>query len=300
MKRQRASTAIAAGLAAAFSLAAAAAPIRVACTTTLVADVVRAVAFPGTPVVSLVPVGVDPHTFQPTPDDVRAVADADLVFLSGAGLEADLASVVSTARGPRVDLSADLSLRKSSEGDEHGAVDPHVWFDPWNVAEWVRRIAVALAAADPEGATRVSERAAAYLAELDALDVWIRATVAELAPESRLLVTDHRFLGYFAARYGFTELGAIFPGTSTLAEPSTRDLARLEDSMRTAGVRAVFVGTTVSSDLALQVAADTGARVVFLYTGSLGESDGPAATYLDLMRFDVRAIVDALAGRGGP
>jgi ABC-type Zn uptake system ZnuABC Zn-binding protein ZnuA len=272
------------------------AALHVVCTTTVVADVARVVAGPEASVVALVPPGADPHAFQPAPGDAQAVEEADLVFLSGAGLEANLSPILAAARGPVVDLSAGLALRTREGGEgDRGAVDPHVWFDPLNVAEWIRSIESALAAADPAQAGQYAERAAAYQAELAALDAWIFEMVSKLSPEERRLVTDHEALGYFAARYGFVEVGAVFPGTSTLAEPSARDLARLEDAIRAVSVRAVFVGTTVSSSLAEQVAADTGARIVFLYTGSLSDAGGPAGTYLDLMRFDVRQIVDALA-----
>lgn len=285
----------------------AASQVTVLCTTTIVGDIVRAVGSPVVSVTVLVPPGADPHAFQPAPGDVRAIEEADLVFLNGAGLEASLAPVLSAARGSVVDLSAGLALRTHEEGtehtegeDNHGAVDPHVWFDPQNVIGWVRIVTGALSAADLAHAEEFAARAAGYEAELIALDAWIRATVAELAPEARRLVTDHEALGYFAARYGFIQIGTVFPGMSTLAEPSARDRALLEDAIRAAAVRAVFVGTTVSAALAEQVAADTGARVVFLYTGSLSEPDGPAPTYLDLMRFDVRRIVDALAANGDP
>jgi ABC-type Zn uptake system ZnuABC Zn-binding protein ZnuA len=286
-------------LALAFALGACGTSLRILCTTTIVGDVVRAVAGPEALITALVPPGVDPHAFQPAPGDARAIEEADLVFQSGAGLEASFATILSAARGPVVDLSAGLALRGSEAGDDaHALVDPHVWFDPDHIAEWVRVIESALATADPAEAERFAERAAAYRAELQALDAWIRATTAELAPEDRRLVTDHEAFAYFAARYGFEQVGTVFPGTSTLSEPSARDLALLEDAIRASGARAIFVGTTVAAGLAEQVAADTGTRIVFLYTGSLSEPDGPAASYLDLMRYDVRAIVDALAGKG--
>lgn len=288
-------------LALAFALGARGAALRILCTTTIVGDVVRAVAGPEALVTVLVPPGVDPHTFQPAPGDARAIEEADLAFQSGAGLEASFATILSAARGPVIDLSAGLALRgRESEArdDAHALVDPHVWFDPYHVAAWVRAIESALTTADPAQAEQFAERAAAYRAELEALDAWIREATAELAPENRQLVTDHEVFAYFAARYGFEQIGTVFPGTSTLSEPSARDLALLEDAIRASGVRAVFVGTTVAAGLAEQVAADTGTRIVFLYTGSLSEPSGPAATYLDLMRYDVRAIVDALAGSG--
>jgi ABC-type Zn uptake system ZnuABC Zn-binding protein ZnuA len=173
-------------------------------------------------------------------------------------------------------------------------VDPHVWFDPRNVAAWSETIAQALAEADPDRASLYRARANAYQEEIDELDRWIRDRVATVPEEERRLVTDHEAFGYFAALYGFEEIGTILPGYSTLSEPSARDLAALEDGIRAAGVPCVFVGTTIPSDLAEQVAADTGTRIVFLYTGSLSEPDGPAATYLDLMRFDVEQIVRGL------
>jgi len=269
------------------------APLLALTTTTIVADVVRAVAGSDVEVTALFPPGADPHSFQASPQDVIAIETADVVFLSGAGLEAALEPVLAAAQGRVVDVSADLLLRTASE-DGVDAPDPHVWFDPRNVIEWARNIAAALSELIPEQAEDFAQRAALYEAALADLDAWIQGTVGILPDEARLLVTDHESFGYFAARYGFAQVGSVFPGTSTLAEPSARDLASLEDAIRALGVRAVFVGTRVTTTLAEQVAADTGARIVFLYTGSLSESDGPAPTYLDLMRYDVEQIVHAL------
>ena len=213
-------------LALAFALGARGAALRILCTTTIVGDVVRAVAGPEALVTVLVPPGVDPHTFQPAPGDARAIEEADLAFQSGAGLEASFATILSAARGPVIDLSAGLALRgRESEArdDAHALVDPHVWFDPYHVAAWVRAIESALTTADPAQAEQFAERAAAYRAELEALDAWIREATAELAPENRQLVTDHEVFAYFAARYGFEQIGTVFPGTSTLSEPSARD-----------------------------------------------------------------------------
>jgi manganese/iron transport system substrate-binding protein len=271
--------------------------LEILCSTTIVGDVVRAVAGSDVMVTVLLPPGADPHAVQPSPADVVAIEEADVVFINGAGLEEALAALLASARGPVVDLSAGLHLRAPdahNNGGDDRFLDPHVWFDPWNVMEWTRAIAQALAAADSEMAAGFAARAAAYEAELVALDAWIRDRVAVLPEDSRLLVTDHEALGYFADRYGFVEIGAIFPGTSTLAEPSAQERADLEDAIRVAGVPAVFVGTRVSTTLAEQVAADTGTQIVFLYTGSLSEPDGPAATYVNFMRYDVEAIVAAL------
>jgi ABC-type Zn uptake system ZnuABC Zn-binding protein ZnuA len=267
-------------------------------TTTIVGDVVRQVAADAVSITVLLAPGQDPHAFQPSPLDAIAIEGADIVFLSGAGLETSLLPLLQDTRGSVVDLSNTLALREQQSGDdeEEGAFDPHVWFDPFNVIEWTQEIAQILATADPAHADAYNERAAAYSTELYALDSWIRDQVATLPTEKRNLVTDHQAFGYFADRYGFTQIGAVIPSYSTLAEPSARELAALEDAIQAASVPCLFVGTTIPAALAEQVAADTGTRIVFLYTGSLSEAGGPAATYLDLMRFDVTMIVEGLAG----
>jgi ABC-type Zn uptake system ZnuABC Zn-binding protein ZnuA len=102
--------------------------------------------------------------------------------------------------------------------------------------------------------------------------------------------------GYFAARYGFDQVGAIIPSYSTAAETSAQDLAALEDAIRAMHVGAIFVGQNVNPTLAQRVAEDTGVKIVHIYTGSLTTSDGPASTYQDYMRYDVTAIVNGLTG----
>ncbi len=300
MKGARAAWVAVALIAMAIAPAALGSPISILCTTTIVGDVVRQVAGSDAIVSVLLPIGADPHAFAASPRDAIAIETANVVFLSGAGLETSLAPLLQSAGGRVIDLSIALPLRAHSEeheGDarDHGSADPHVWFDPWNVIEWIRVVARTLGEMDSEHATAYDARAAAYEAELLGLDAWIRDRVGTLPPDARCLVTDHESFSYFAARYGFQQIGTVFPGTSTSAGPSARDRAALEDAIRAAGVPAIFVGTTVSSTLAEQVAADTGAQIVFLYTGSLSEPGGPAATYLDFMRCDVDRIVAALA-----
>ncbi|MBN1400876.1 MAG: zinc ABC transporter substrate-binding protein, partial [Anaerolineae bacterium] len=174
-------------------------------------------------------------------------------------------------------------------------VDPHTWFDPRNVQVWTENMAQALGALDPEHAVDYQANAQAYQTELEALDDWIAEQVSTVPQTRRRLVTDHEVFGYFARRYGFEQVGTLFRGASTLAEPSARDLARLEDAIATYGVSAVFVGRTVNPQLAERVAHDTGVQVVPLYTGSLSEPHGPAPDYLSLMRYNTLEIVKALS-----
>ncbi len=272
--------------------------LKVVATTSVVADVVGNVGGERIELMALMPPGADPHTFEPTPQDVAAVADAHVVFASGAGLEAFLEPLLESAgaAGKAVQLSQGIELLQveGAHAGEHAGGDPHTWTDPHNVMVWTRDIAQALSALDPGNADAYAANAEAYGAALEELDAWVREQVAQVPEAQRQIVTDHLLFAYFAGRYGFTQVGALVPSYSTLAEPSAKELAELEDAIRDLGVKAIFVGDTVNPTLARRVAEDTGTRVVFLYTGSLTAKGGAADSYIDYMRYNVHAIVNAL------
>ena len=152
----------------------------------------------------------------------------------------------------------------------------------------------ALAALDPANAEAYHANADAYVAALEELDRWIQAQIDTVPAENRVLVSDHDVFGYYADRYGLEQLGAIVPAFSSAAQPSARELADLQTAMRERGVQVVFVGTSANPNLAERVAADLGIQVVVLYTGSLGEAGSGAETYIDYMRYNTTAIVQAL------
>ena len=265
--------------------------LRVVATTNLVGDVVGRIGGDRIDLTTLMGWGVDPHSYVPTPSGTAAVHDAHLVFANGAGLEAFLAEMLANAGGSAIQvyLSNGLQLRTlSGEGQ-----DPHVWFDVRNVAQWVTSIEQSLTTLDPANAATYQANARAYLAELDTLDAWIVQEVATIPQANRKLVIDHPVFSYFAGRYGFQETGAIYP-LNPSAEPSAQDLAALEKTIRQYGVPAAFSENTVNPKLADQVAKDTGIKLFLLYTDSLGGPGTPAATYLDLMHYDVQTIVSAL------
>ncbi len=271
--------------------------LRIVATTSIVADVVQNVGGDRIDLTALLPLGADPHAFEPTPQDVAAVAGAHVVFVNGAGLEVFLDDLLESAgeNVAVVPVSHGVELLALDGKDEHGGgVDPHVWFDPNNVMVWTRNVEHALGELDPGNAETYEANAAAYEAELGALDAWIVQQVTQVPEANRRLVTDHASFGYFARRYGFEQIGAVFPGYSTLAEPSAQELAELEEAIREHGVKAVFVGLTVNPTLAERVAEDTNTRLVFLYTGSLSEPDGPASDYLAFVKYNVSAMVEAL------
>ncbi len=177
----------------------------------------------------------------------------------------------------------------------HGEFDPHFWFDPPRVQNAVNEIAIRLAILDPDGAEYYADNSESYIRELADLHSWIQEQV-EVVPEAdRLLVTSHDSFQYFAARYGFEVVGAVLPSVTTEAESTAQDLAELVETIEHEGAKVIF-GENIHSDrLAKRIAEETGASVVgSLYTGSLGEPGGDAGTYLDLMRFNVNTIVEAL------
>ena len=281
--------------------------LQVVATTTIVGDVVSQVGGDAIDLTVLLPPGTDPHGFQPTPQDMTRVADAQVIFMNGAGLEAFMQSLLekSGSQARLVEVSQDIPLLgaashdESEEDDAHSEEgvhtgDPHVWMDPNNVLIWVDHIERVLVEIDPQNAALFNKNAESYRQELIELDRWILEQVAQIPEPNRELVTDHQLFIYFADRYGFEQIGAIVPGYSTLSEPSAQELAQLEDAIRELGVRAIFVGNTVNPGLAQRLANDTGTKLVFFYTGSLTEATGPAPTYLDYMRFNVQAIVEAL------
>jgi ABC-type Zn uptake system ZnuABC Zn-binding protein ZnuA len=278
--------------------------LRILAVTTVTGDVVKAVAGDRITVSVFLPPGADPHSFEASPRDIALLADADLIFASGAGLEDFLTPLLENAKPQAafIYLSDELELleadhEEEEEGEEpgHEGGDPHTWLDPQNVSLWTHRIERALAELDPANAAAYAANAEAYRQELAALDEWIAAQVEHIPAERRKLVSDHTSLTYFAARYGFEQVGAVIPGYSTTAEPSAQELARLEDTIRAAGVRAIFVEEEGNPRLAQRVAQDTGAEIVRLYIGSLSAPGGPASTYLDLMRYNVSAIVAGLS-----
>jgi ABC-type Zn uptake system ZnuABC Zn-binding protein ZnuA len=272
--------------------------LRVVATTTIVGDVVARVGGDAVQLTVLLPPGADPHTYEPTPADLTAVAGAHVLFVNGLGLEGFLERTLRNVGDiPVVPVSAGIQPRLLEEhGEEshaHGEADPHVWLDVRNVMIWVENIRQALSALDPAHADRYAANAAAYRAELEALDAWVLEQVAQVPPQNRKLVTNHPSFGYFADRYGFEQVAAVYP-ISPGAEPSAREIAELEETIRRFGVPAVFAETTVSPKLAEQVARDTGVRLVTLYTGSLGGPGSGVESYVDLIRYDVNAIVNAL------
>jgi ABC-type Zn uptake system ZnuABC Zn-binding protein ZnuA len=263
-------------------------------TSTILADIARNVAGDRLTIESLLPIGADPHSYQPTPQDTAKISQVKVLIVNGADYEHFLTALLENADGQRtlIEASAGLRLRTDPESG-HGA-DPHLWLDPNNVTAYVENITEGLTHFDPNEAEAYQSNASAYTAQLQELDAWIRGQVEQIPPERRVLVTNHEAFGYFAERYGFTVVGTIVESFSTDASPSAQQMAGLIDQIRQSKAPAIFLDASDNPALAQQIAAETGVKVVTdLHLESL--TDGaPAGTYIDLMKYNVTNIVEAL------
>lgn len=272
----------------------------VVATFSVLADLVRQVGGDAVSVVSLVPVGADAHAFQPSPGALRSLRDARVAVENGLGLDGWLDRLIRASgfSGTRVVASAGVRPRPVQEGGR-AVPDPHVWQDPGRAVLMVRAIADGLCAADPARAAGYRARAADYTARIEALDAEIERRIGAIPRAKRRVITGHDAFGYFGARYG-VEFRAV-QGVSTEGEPSARDLARLAAQVRREGIRAVFVENMTSPRAAEALAREAGARVGgTVYSDDLSPPDGPAGTYLDMMRHNARLFVDAMADAAGP
>jgi zinc/manganese transport system substrate-binding protein len=277
----------------------------------IIGDVVKQVGGDHVDVSLLVGPNVDMHGFQPSPADSSKLARAKLVVLNGLGLEgwADRLIKASGYRGATLVASKGVKALSSHEHEheeghggakahEHGASDPHAWQDVGNVKIYVANIRDALIGVDPANAAAYRENAKRYLGTLDALDRDIRAAVATIPADNRRLITTHDAFNYFEMAYGVEFLAA--QGVSGDTEPSARDIAQLIRQIRKEKVTTVFFENVESDRLLSRIAKETNAKVGgTLYSDALSPADGPAATYVDMMRYNTRTIADALNGKSG-
>lgn len=282
-------------------------PLPVVATFSILGDLVQAVGGDAVRVTTLIGPGVDAHTFDPAPADLVTLESAAVIFENGLGFEPWLDGFFASTqpKGTRVIVSDGLEPRHVSEEhadeegeDHHGDVDPHVWHDVANAIVMVENIRDALVIADPANAAVYEANAEAKIADLEALDAWVREQVATIPEDRRKLVTSHDTFGYFADAYGFEVLGTALGSASTEAsDPSARDVAILIEEIANAGVPAIFAENVSNPDLMASVAAEAGVTLAPpLYTDALGAPGTESATYDGMMRGNVTTIINALSG----
>jgi ABC-type Zn uptake system ZnuABC Zn-binding protein ZnuA len=268
------------------------ADLKVASLSTVTTDLAHQIGGTNVSVEAIIRPGTDPHEFEPTTGDVRHVADADLVLLTGKGLEGYLSKLEEAAGGSAKFLNVGESIPSLTLEEEGRIVeDPHWWHSVSNMKRATRVVASAFAKTDPAHAVDYQRNASAYLATLEELERWIRVQLAIIPRDKRKLVTSHDALGYLAHDYGFT----IHPvkGVSTTDDPSSRHVQEIITVIKDQGVKAVFFETIENPRTVRQIANETGAKAGgTLYSDSLGETE--AKTYESMMRHNISTIVDGL------
>jgi len=268
---------------------------RAVATFSILGDFARNVGGERVELATLVGPNGDVHVFAPTPGDVKTIAAADIVFVNGLGLEGwiDRLIVASATRAPVVVASRGITPRSGTRAQDRGASDPHAWQSVANAKLYVGNIRDGLIAIDAAEKKIFEANANTYLAKLDALDGEIRAAIEAIPSARRKVITAHSAFGYFGDAYGIEFIAP--EGLSTEAEPSARDIAKLIEQIRRQNVPALFLENVADSRLLQRIGAETGVRIGGrLYSDALSPPDGPAASYIEMMRSNLRELTRAL------
>ncbi len=242
-------------------------------------------------VTSIVPAGVDPHSYQPKPNDVREVADAKVIFVNGAGLETWLDSLIKSAGGskaPVYTLSDGLQpIVQTESGSEEG--NPHFWLDPTDAIHYVQQMQKGLSERDPAHAADYQANAMSYISQIQAFDRWAKDQIARIPADQRKIVTFHDAFPYFGQHFGLTIVGVIekSPGR----DPSAKELADLVDQIKAQDVKAIFNEPQFNPKLADSLAQEAGVKTLTLYSESPPKGEG----YIEMMRANINTLVEGLS-----
>jgi zinc/manganese transport system substrate-binding protein len=296
--------------------AALAEPLKVVASFSIIEDFAKNVGGERIELTTLVGPDGDAHVYEPRPADAAAMADADVVLVNGLHLEGFLERLVETSgsKAQIVELTKGVepirmkeehehgqdagtheAHAESEEGHHHGDTDPHAFQSIANAKIYVKNIADAFCSADADGCDAYRANAEAYTQQLTAAEDEVKAAVASIPEEKRVIITSHDAFGYFEQAYGLTFLAP--EGISTEAEASAADVAALIRQVREDKASAIFVESITNARLAEQIAAETGLKIGgTLYSDALSTADGPAPTYIELMRHNISAIKGAVLG----
>ena len=269
--------------------------LKVVTTFTVIADMARNVAGEGVEVVSVTKPGAEIHGYEPTPQDIVAASDADLVLWNGLGLERWFEQFLSNlGEVPSATLTDGIEPISITGGDYDGKPNPHAWMSISNALIYVDNIRTALSEADPANAATYTANAEAYKAQLSAALDPLKARITALPDGNRWLATCEGAFSYLARDLGLQEL-YLWPINAD-QQGTPRQVQAVIDGVREHGIPAVFCESTVPSEPAEQVARETGAAFGgVLYVDSLSDGDGPVPTYLDLLKVTTETIARGLA-----
>jgi len=281
---------------------ASAAPLKVVASFSILGDLAREVGGERIELHTLVGPDGDAHVYQPTPADAKTIAQAKLVIVNGLGFEGWIDRLIKSSgyRGTVVRASNGIKTRKlKHDENDHGHghdsdVDPHAWQDLANALRYVDNIAQALVKADPAGQSTYLANAEKYKQSIVALDGELKTAFNSIAKEKRKVVTTHDAFGYFSRAYGVAFISPV--GINTDAEASAADIGRIIKQIRREKIPAVFMENISDPRLLERIRQESGARIGgVLYSDSLSKADGPAPTYLEMMRHNAKTLASALA-----
>jgi zinc/manganese transport system substrate-binding protein len=273
--------------------------IKVAASFSVLGDMVRQIGGDRVDVTAFVGPNGDAHVYEPTPGDAKTLAASAVLVINGLGLEGWMTRLQKSSgfTGKVVTATTGIKTRQMEE-EEHGRTrkitDPHAWQSLANGKIYVANIRDGLIAADPAGKETYQSNAAKFLAEIDQVDMQVKAAIAKLPPTRRKLITTHDAFGYFGETYGMEFIAPS--GVSTESEASARDVAKIIRQIKAEKIPAVFLENVTDHRLLDQIARETGSKIGgTLYSDALSEPSGPAGTYLDMFRHNIAALAQALS-----
>ena len=296
---------LAAGLAAVFAVSLHASPVvaqekklPVIATFSILGDLVKNVGGDRIDVTTLVAPNSDAHVYAPTPADAKKVAAAKVVFVNGLGFEGWITRLIkaSGSKAPTVTVSKGITTRQMEDEDHghgHKVTDPHAWQSVANAKIYIANIRDGLSAADPAGKSVYDANTSAYGAKLDALEAEVKDAIGKIPADRRRIITSHEAFGYFGAAYGIEFIAP--EGVSTETAASAKDVAKIIGQIRKQKIPAVFMENITDSRMMQQIAKESGAKIGgSLFSDALSGENGPAASYIEMMRNNIRQLSNAL------
>lgn len=270
--------------------------LKVVATTTIIHDIAQNIAGDEAEIISFLPIGGDPHIYDPRPEDVDLLVSAELILKNGLHLEGWLDKIIATSGTSAQIITVTAGVTPITSTDYHGSPDPHAWMTAPNGILMANNIATVLAQLIPEKATYFRENFQEYKMRLEEIDQYIFDKIKSIPEEHRILVTTHDAFRYYANRYGLTVESVV--GISTDAEIQSQDMEHVIDIIRSKKLPAIFVESTINPKLFQQISRDLNVRIGGeLFADSVGDEESGASTYLDMLVYNTDLIVLGLTGQ---
>ncbi len=263
------------------------------CTTTIIYDIAKNIGGDKIELTCLMPIGGDPHIYEPTPGDAKKVSDADIIIKNGFFLEGWLDELIGSAAKSKAIYVATDGIIPVKSVNSHGSPDPHAWMNPLFGIEFARNIKTAFIQTDAANASYYEANFENYETQLIDLEQYIRKEINKIPEKQRVLITSHDAFRYFGNQFGVRVESAL--GNTTDAEVQIGDINRLIDVIHETGISSIFIESTINPKLLNQLAQDHGVKIGGkLFGDSVGDKNSGADTYINMLKYDANAIVTGL------